>query len=80
MPELVCPKCSKELMPKENGIYVEEHADDGGRYRIWHADLYKCPVCPVEIICNFGRTPTADYYLSPGEYENERRRVTHHFG
>jgi hypothetical protein len=58
----ICVKCEQEMMPLKNEVVVEEHADDGGHYRIWMADLWRCPVCLHECIVGFGNNPLAHYF------------------
>jgi len=57
----VCVKCGKSMRPKENGIRAVEMADFGP-YKIWMADLWKCPSCGIEIISGFGNKPEAGHF------------------
>lgn len=49
---LVCP-CGHQMRPETNGIQLLEltgsEPKDGKPYRIWRADLMKCPDCGNEI-------------------------------
>lgn len=49
----ICAKCCVELVPHRVGVTVVEHVLEVGPYRIWQADLWKCPKCKVETILNF---------------------------
>lgn len=72
MPSLsnyICVKCEKEMRPKKNGIYVEEHIGYDQPYKIWHADLWECLMCGIQIIAGFSRNPVAENY----ETENYNR-------
>jgi len=31
-------------------------------YKIWHCDIYKCPVCGVEIIGGWGNKPISEHW------------------
>ena len=64
MSHYICVKCQKQMRPEKNGVFVLEKADFGP-YQIWHADLWKCPQCEVEIIAGFGARPYAEHY-EPG--------------
>jgi len=33
-----------------------------GPYKIWYADLWKCPNCKNEIIVGFGWNPVAEHF------------------
>jgi len=47
----VCPKCEIEYKPETVGVYVIELChDDKDVYRIWVADLHKCPGCGNEVV------------------------------
>ena len=76
MPKQVCVSCESEMWPAKNGVYVEEHIHNGDAFKIWHADLYHCPICGVEVITGFAIKPTAHYLDS--NYADEQKRVTHH--
>ena len=61
MPKIVCVKCEVEYKPEENGVVVEEMASFGS-YKLWQADLVKCPKCGNEIIAGFGNENFAEHY------------------
>jgi hypothetical protein len=62
-----CPTCKLDLRVKKNSVGVESMADFGS-YQYFHADLWKCPVCGLEVVTGFGSTPIAEYYMQP-KYE-----------
>lgn len=54
-----CAKCEVDLKPEKNGVWlIELFQNDTEPYAIWHADLWKCPICRVEIISGYGKNPT----------------------
>jgi hypothetical protein len=63
MPKLVCTKCQTELLPKTNEVIVVETASFGP-YKVWSADLWKCPGCGYEIVAGFADVPIRqDHYM-----------------
>ncbi|KKN16780.1 hypothetical protein LCGC14_0972420 [marine sediment metagenome] len=61
MPKIVCVKCEVEYKPEENGITLEEMANFGS-YKLWNADLFKCPKCGNEIVGGFADRPFAEHF------------------
>ncbi len=56
----VCVKCECDLKPEQNGVYCVETAGTERRpYKVWHADLWKCPNCGIEIVSGYGHGPRA---------------------
>jgi len=52
----VCVKCNKTFKCESiNGRLIEMF--QGGIYKIWHCDIYKCPKCGMEICYGFGDNP-----------------------
>ena len=39
-----------------------------GPYKIWYADLWKCPNCKNEIIVGFGCAPVAEHFQKDFQY------------
>lgn len=66
MPKNICLACQTEYKPATNGVVVIETAlmDKERRpYKIWNADLYKCPDCNHEIVSGFANKPMReDHY------------------
>lgn len=54
----MCATCQLEYRIEKMGVYVVEMASFGA-YKIWSADLHKCPKCGHLLIAGF-----ADYSLS----------------
>lgn len=80
MPSLsnyICVKCEKEMRPKKNGIWVEEHSGYDNPYKIWRADLWYCPNCNTEIISGFGFNEVSEHFETD-EYDKLKEKVTHH--
>lgn len=48
----VCVTCQKEYRPEKNGITAIEMASFGP-YKIWAADLLKCPKCGHLVISGY---------------------------
>lgn len=73
MPQLVCKPCRLFLRPEKNGYIVEEGMPGAGRipatdpsgwspYKLWRADLWKCPGCGAEVVAGFAPHPFAEHY------------------
>ncbi len=63
----VCVNCECELRPEKNGIglldfYSPSDEPEPQPYRIWDADLWKCPRCGCEIVIGFGQQPIAEHW------------------
>lgn len=64
MPKIVCVNCEVEYKVSSNDVLVIEHASFGP-YKVWNADLWKCPECGVEVVAGFAQIPLrADHYAS----------------
>ena len=75
----VCVKCQVELRPKTNGIAAVEMASFGP-YKIWMADVWRCPVCGWEGILGFSSEPIAEHHRPHFAAELEKAQDTggHH--
>ncbi len=60
----VCPKCERELHPEENGVGVLDMAN-GKAYKVYDADLWKCPGCGMQVVGGFGNNAISEHYM-PG--------------
>jgi hypothetical protein len=60
-PHYVCAECEIEMRPKTNCVYVIEMATFGP-YKVWEADLWRCPNCGHETIAGFALEPLAEHY------------------
>jgi len=65
----ICVKCQVEMRPETNGVGLLDMFEEptGSRtkyspYKLWDADLYKCPTCGHEIVTGFGQNPISEHY------------------
>ena len=58
-----CVECETDFRPEKNGVWLVEVASFGP-YKIWHADLWKCPKCGKEIISGYSTHSTE--HFEPG--------------
>lgn len=58
-----CVKCKRAMEIEKTGIYfVEMFNDPPQPYKIWSADLWRCPVCGHQIVRGFGDNPLMEHY------------------
>jgi len=63
MPKSVCAKCEVELKPEHNGVIVAEMMHNNTEiYKLWFADLWKCPECGIEVVLGFGVQPYMEHF------------------
>lgn len=63
MPKPVCVKCEVEFKLEHSGVVVVEmFQKDKDIYKIWQADLWKCPKCGTEIVYGFGDKPLMEHW------------------
>jgi hypothetical protein len=56
----VCPTCQLSYRCHRGGVdVVEVIGREQKPYKLWQADLYKCPGCGHEIVTAFGEGPFA---------------------
>jgi hypothetical protein len=60
---IICPKCQLELRCTKNSVGVEQMSIDGP-YQYFHADLWACPECGLEVISGFGIKPIIEHFNS----------------
>ena len=53
----VCWTCSREMKVNQIGVAVLELDAEGRRYKLWRADILKCPKCGHEVVCRFADRP-----------------------
>ena len=54
----ICVKCNLEFRSEESGVAVVElYLKDQKVYKLWAADLYKCPKCGTKIVSGFSNKP-----------------------
>ena len=61
MPRVSCVACQCELRRHATGIFFVEMTNFGP-YKLWHADLWKCPGCGYEAVHGFGDRPLREHY------------------
>ena len=63
--KLVCKKCEVEFRIEKSGITVAEMFLENEKiYKLWGADLHKCPKCGHEIVAGFALQPFAIHFKS----------------
>lgn len=66
MPKPGCIECRIEMRVEEIGVIVLElYENNITVYKVWNADLLKCPICMREITYGYGDNPVE--VLSPEE-------------
>ena len=68
---VVC-QCGRIMQPEKNSVTVEELMEDGSFYKLWDADLLRCPECGIEVITGFGLCPMAEHYQPTYAAHRER--------
>jgi len=54
----ICVQCETEFRMEVAGIYVTEMFQKNKEvYKLWSADLWKCPICDTRIVFGFGNKP-----------------------
>lgn len=61
---MVCVKCQVKLKPERTGVHVVETFGRGSNepYKLWAADLWKCPDCGFEVVAGFGGNNYAEHF------------------
>jgi len=58
MPKVICAPCQRQFKPEKNGVIaVELYANNTLVYRIFRADLLRCPECGSLIVAGFAQKP-----------------------
>ena len=61
--KVVCNKCMVEYVPETNGVFVIEMFSTPPKpYKIWYADVKKCPDCGDTITTGFGSNALMEHY------------------
>jgi hypothetical protein len=64
MPGRVCVPCQRQYRAERNGVHAVEMMDNDTRpYKIWMADLLRCPGCEHQILSGFGANPVSEHYM-----------------
>ena len=61
MPKMICVPCEIELKPAVNGALIIEHAAFGP-YKLWYADVWKCPNCGHHTVAGFAHSPLMEHF------------------
>lgn len=60
---IVCVKCETELRPHKTGAYLVELFQENKQiYKIWQCDIWKCPICGVEVVAGLAQNPTMEHF------------------
>ncbi len=51
---VLCLDCNVEYVPWRNGVKVLETCGDDQPYKLWNADLLRCPGCGRQVVGRFG--------------------------
>ena len=71
----ICVKCEIEMRPEENDVRVINWFSlPPEPDTIWCADVWKCPICGVKIVCGFGHAAYAYHYQEGFEQSLENAR------
>lgn len=74
----ICVKCQTEMRVEIIGVLVIEMAEFGP-YKVWGADLMKCPGCGCEVVTRFSDKPIRqDHWASdfPAWLEDQKKKAT----
>jgi len=83
----ICVKCKVPYKLEKESVVAEEMAKcDGycsleqcskilGSYKLWNADLWKCPKCENLIISGFGNVSFAGHFQS--NYKEQLEKTSH---
>lgn len=73
-----CPGCAVFMKCEMAGVIIEEKRVGNLPYKLWSADLYRCPVCTREVVTNFGSRPTVEHF--DGKYEIMKKEYKKNLG
>jgi hypothetical protein len=65
--------CGRFYQVERNSITVEELDELGRPYKLWDADLWRCPSCGTTLVTGFGRQPIAEHWQPT--YREQRARL-----
>jgi len=76
------------MLPLKNGVVVHQlkkNIFDGNKtkvakellkndkdYKIWHADMFKCLVCGIEVLTHFANEPAAESFQDDFDKHKEK--------
>lgn len=59
----ICTDCGRDFQVDKTGVLIKElFMGDKEVYRIWNADLLRCPGCNIMIISRFADNPAAEHW------------------
>jgi len=60
---IIHAKCDREFVVEKSGVLVQEYFQANKEiYRVWSADLMKCPKCGELIVSRFADKPIAEHW------------------
>ena len=63
MPAPTCVQCELGLERIKSGVFLVEHFDIPPRpYKVWHADLWRCPQCMTQIVSGYAQDPLMEHF------------------
>ena len=63
MPSPTCVQCEAGYQRIKEGVYLVEMFNAPPQpYKIWHADLWKCPGCSTEITSGYGQNAIMEHF------------------
>jgi DNA-directed RNA polymerase subunit RPC12/RpoP len=57
----ICVKCNKQAEVIQSGVTAVEMAEFGP-YKLWGADLHRCPKCGYEFVSGFAHVAYAEHF------------------
>jgi len=81
MPRLICVQCQHTLKPEKNGIIVVEmFQQNTAIYKLWEADVWRCPKCKNEVVAGFAKYPLMEHWQGNiGAFFQRLRDAGHEF-
>lgn len=61
---VICIKCSRRMVKEKSGVVVAELLRSGQVYKLWYADLFRCPECSIEVISDLADHAFAEKFTS----------------
>jgi len=78
---IICTICDLEFAIAKTGVLVQEYFQKNKEiYRVWSADLLKCPKCGIEIVSRFADKPIAEHWNAEKMEDILRQASTRTFG
>jgi NMD protein affecting ribosome stability and mRNA decay len=60
---VLCTDCGRDFKCEKAGVLIKElFMGDKEVYRVWNADLLRCPGCNIMIISRFADNPAAEHW------------------